>query len=177
MNPRCAYLLAVVHLVIVSTVTGQATEQAYPLPADVATLDGIINAYYEVVSGPAGESADRRRDESLHHSAALVAIASVDDEGVPTIQTMTIGGYHDRFGGPRQQGFYEWEIHRVKQRFGNVAHVWSTYVYSDAPDGPPQARGINSIQLYHDGERWWITSWIFDSERAGNPIPAEYLPQ
>ena len=42
--------------------------------------------------------------------------------------------------------------------------------------GKPYARGINSIQLYFDGERWWITSWVFDSEREGNEIPGEYLP-
>ena len=28
----------------------------------------------------------------------------------------------------------------------------------------------------HDGERWWIMSWIFDTERAGTPIPPGYLP-
>ena len=44
------------------------------------------------------------------------------------------------------------------------------------PDGEVFGRGINSIQLYHDGDRWWITSWIFDQERAGNEIPAEFLP-
>ncbi len=50
----------------------QAQERVLPIPEDVQTLDGIIKAYYEVVSGPAGESADRARDESLHHPAALV---------------------------------------------------------------------------------------------------------
>jgi hypothetical protein len=90
--------------------------------------------------------------------------------------TMTLGEYHDRYGGPEDRGFFEREIHREVERFGNVAHVWSTYASSEQPGGPTVARGINSIELYHDGERWWITSWIFDSERAGSPIPADYLP-
>ena len=68
-------------------------------------------------------------------------------------------------------------MHRVVQRFGNVAHVWSTYASSREPGGDVFGRGINSIQLYHDGSRWWITSWIFDQERAGNEIPAEFLPE
>jgi len=144
---------------------------------DVETLDGILDAYYEVVSRPAGEAADRARDEWIHHPAALVAITGVRPDGEPFITTMTIGEYHDRYGGPEDRGFFEWEIHREVERFGNVAHVWSTYASSERSGGPVTARGINSIELYHDGSRWWITSWIFDSERAGNPVPAEYLPE
>ena len=154
----------------------QAQERGLPIPGDVQTLDGIIAAYYEVVSGPAGESADRARDESLHHPAALVGMTSVDREGSPMVSTMTLGEYHDRSGGPRREGFYEWEIHRVVERFGNVSHVWSTYAASAEPNGEVNSRGINSIQLYYDGERWWIMSWVYDSERPGNPIPSEYLP-
>ena len=154
----------------------QVQERALPLAEDVSTLDGIIKAYYEVVSGPAGESADRARDESLHDPAALVGMTGVDPEGNPRISTMTLGEYHDVAGGPRRQGFYEWEIHRVVERFGNVAHVWSTYAASAEPGGEVHSRGINSIQLYHDGERWWIMSWVYDSERPGNPIPSRYLP-
>ena len=153
-----------------------AAAQDYPLPTDVATLDGIINAYYEVVSGPAGQAADRLRDESLHIPDALVAITSVDSAGNPSVITMTVGGYHDRFGGPRQQGFYEREIHRITQQFGHIAQVWSTYAISSTADGPEASRGINSIQLYFDGQRWWITSWIYDNERDGTPIPRRYLP-
>ena len=155
------------------TVAAQATQN----PEDVATLDGIIKAYYEVVSGPAGETADRERDEFLHHPSALVAITSVDADGKATIVAMSIGGFHDRFGGPRSEGFYERELRREVQQFGNITHVWSTYAASLTPGGEPFTRGINSIQLYNDGERWWITSWIYDSERAGNAIPTEYLPE
>jgi len=143
---------------------------------DVETLDGILAAYYEVVSRPAGVPADRARDEWIHYPDARVAITGAGPDGRPLIMTMTLGEYHDRYGGPEERGFFEWEIHRTVERFGNVAHVWSTYVSSEEPDGPAIARGINSIELYHDGARWWITSWIFDSERAGNPIPDEYLP-
>jgi hypothetical protein len=144
---------------------------------DVESLDGILAAYYEVVSRPAGTAPDRARDEWIHHPDALVAITGVDDQGVPVIRTMTLGEYHDRFGDPDAASFFEWEIHRTVQRFGNVAHVWSTYASGREPDGEVFGRGINSIQLYHDGTRWWITSWIFDQERAGNEIPPEFLPR
>ena len=145
-------------------------------PQDVATLDDIIRAYYEVVSGPAGESPDRLRDQTLHLPNALVGVPGVGDTGEPKLQTMTLDEYHDRFGGPRSEGFFEVEIHRVVQRFGNIAHVMSTYAASTTADGDPFVRGINSIQLTWDGARWWIVSWIFDQEGPGNPIPAEFLP-
>ena len=143
---------------------------------DVKTIDGIIRAYYEIVSGPAGESADRERDMFIHHPNAWVAIADLDSSGQPTLARMSLGDYHDRFGGARSEPFYEKEIHRTTQRFGNMAHVWSTYVISDREDGPVLSRGINSITLYHDGSRWWVMGWMYDSERAGNPIPEQYLP-
>ncbi|TVR56843.1 MAG: hypothetical protein EA421_02270 [Gemmatimonadales bacterium] len=84
-------------------------------------------------------------------------------------------------GGPleacsRSQGCFEWEIHRTVQRFGSIAQVMSTYEAATTPDGEPFVRGINSIQLTWDGERWWIVSWIYDEERPDNPIPAEFLP-
>lgn len=143
---------------------------------DVTTLDGIIQAYYDVISGPAGTAPDRNRDQHLHRPDALVAITGVRPDGSRSIRTMTLDEYHESFGGTRTTGFFEREIHRETQRFGNVAHVWSTYESSQEAGQAPFARGINSIQLYHDGERWWITSWIFDSERPDNPIPQAYLP-
>ena len=153
---------------------GQAEQAADP--NDVSTLDDIIRAYYEVVSGPAGGIADRARDQTLHLPNALVGIPGRNENGSPNLVTMTLDDYHDRSGGPRSEGFYEKELHRVVQRFGAVAHVFSTYASSTTPDGEAFDRGINSIQLTWDGERWWIVSWIFDSEREDNPIPGEFLP-
>ncbi len=149
-----------------------------PLPAqeDVATLDGIIAAYYDVVSGPAGAPCDVERDRSLHDPNARAIIAGVDSEGRPHIRNLTLSEYHDGCREPRSRGFYEREIHRVTHRFGSVAHVWSTYEWAERPGGPVGGRGINSIHMYHDGTRWWIVDWIFDNERDDNPIPAEFLP-
>ncbi len=141
---------------------------------DVATIDDIIRVYYEVVSGPAGVAPDRQRDEWIHHPDALVGLPSADSLGNPILITTDLAGYYEGAGGIRTQPFYEWEAHRVTERFGNIAHVWSTFVASDSPRGEVRRRGINSIQLYHDGARWWVMSWIYDNERRGNPLPAKY---
>ena len=37
-------------------------------------------------------------------------------------------------------------------------------------------RGINSIELFWDGKRWWIANAIWTDETPGQPIPNEYLP-
>jgi len=128
---------------------------------DVATIDGIIAAYYEVVSGPAGESPDQERDRTLHHSQAWVAIANVDSAGKPFVSVTTLDGYYGD-NAPRQEGFWEWETDRVVQRSGNMAHVWSSYVSAREQGGEPYTRGVNTITLFHDGERWWIMGWMFD---------------
>ena len=163
--------------VLASPAAAQQDSTRFPLPGDIESLDGIIAAYYEVVSGPVGGSADRARDESLHLPGARVGIGRLGEDGKPTFDRMSLGEFHDHFGGPREEAFYEWEIHRVTQRFGMVANVWSTYVHSRTPNGPPDGRGINSIQLHHDGARWWIVSWIFDEERPDNLIPEEFLDE
>lgn len=145
----------------------------YPLKEDVSTLDGIIKAYYEVVSGPEGPK-ETERDASLHHPSANVMISGIDKKGQRYLRPMTLKEYH---ASSSNGAFYEKEIHRVATEFGNIAHVWSTYEARKSPDGPVIARGINSIQLYNDGERWWILSWVFDSERKNNLIPDIYLPK
>lgn len=131
-------------------------------PADVVSIDGIIRAYYEVVSGPAGSAPDVARDRSLHHPAAWVAIAGTDSAGKPTVRVITLKEYHGT-NRPRREGFWEWETDRVVNRSGNMVHVWSSYATARTEGGEPYARGVNSITLFHDGRRWWIMGWMFDS--------------
>ena len=129
---------------------------------DVSSIDGIIRAYYEVVSGPGGEVADVERDRSLHHPKAWVAIAGTDSSGQPTVNVRTLDEYHGE-NGPRAGGFWEWETDRVVSRSGSMVHVWSSYASARTEGGEPYARGVNSITLFHDGTRWWIMGWMFDS--------------
>ncbi|MBT8270615.1 MAG: hypothetical protein KJO25_01085, partial [Bacteroidia bacterium] len=74
-------------------------------------------------------------------------------------------------------GFFEREIHRVTQSFGSLTHVFSTYeAFRSDKDEKPFMRGINSIQLMNDGERWWIINIYWTQEREGNAIPKKFLP-
>jgi hypothetical protein len=146
-----------------------------PRPADVATIDGIVAAFYDVISGPVGHPRDWDRDATLYLEPMTFTIAGLDSAGKPVARTISKQQFVDESDAFLvESGFTEREIHRETRRFGNIAHVWSTYEWSTA-DGRT-GRGINGIDLFHDGERWWITHATWEPEREGNPIPAEYLP-
>ena len=77
-----------------------------------------------------------------------------------------------------ERGFHEMEIGRTMHRFGNFAHVLSAYEARTEPDDDrPERRGVNSIQCYNDGHRWWVANMIWDNEREGLEIPEAWLNQ
>ena len=55
-----------------------------------------------------------------------------------------------------------------------MAQAFSSYQSFRRGEPAPFARGINSIQLFWDGQRWWIMSIFWDAERPGNPLPAAF---
>lgn len=150
-----------------------------PRPEDVATLDAIVTALYASISGPAGEARDWNRFRSLFAPGARLIPLARPANGPAVPRVLTPDDYVAR-SGPflEKYGFTEREIARRVDRFGGIAQVFSTYEgrfqAPGAPGTPP--RGINSIQLAWDGTRWWVVTVFWDSERADNPIPGEYLP-
>lgn len=145
----------------------QDNKTIYPLQKDIETIDGIINAFYDIVSGPAGQPRQWERDNSLHIPKALISYTGKDRVGKSYIKSMNLDEFHSDTE-PYEYGFWETEIGREVKQFGNIAHVWSAYE-TKRGDGT-NSRGINTIQLYNDGNRWWITSWMFDSESPENLI-------
>jgi hypothetical protein len=147
------------------------------LASDVASIDGIVRAFYDVVSGPPGRPRQWRRDSTLylptHHFHATGGRAR-DGGGVRMMDHATFAAITDSLHTPL--GFHEREIRRVTHRFGNVAHVLSSYESRRAPDGPVTGRGVNSLQLVWDGARWWIASTAWDAERPDNPLPRGLRP-
>ena len=146
-------------------------------PADVASIDAIIAALYDVISGPAGVKRDWDRFRALFAPGARLIPTGRRPDGVQVMRTMTPEEYASTIGPQLEQGgFFEREIGRRTERFGGIAHVFSAYDSKrTAADPAPFARGINSIQLVNDGTRWWVVTIFWDSERRDNPIPPEYL--
>jgi len=147
-----------------------------PKPEDVASLDGMIHAYYEVISGPAGKPREWGRDRTLYIKDLRFVQVDIDREGRPSPRITDHQQYVDIVDPQLKSGFFETEIHRITQRFGPIAHVWSTYECRQTEKGPVTARGINSIELFWDGKRWWIANAIWTDETKENPIPKQYLP-
>ena len=146
-------------------------------PQDVGSIDGIIAAYYDVITGPAGQPRQWSRDRTLYWPGIRFFAAGAKKDGTPRVRVMTHQEYVDATNaGLVKNGFKEAEIHRLTNRIGNIAHVMSTYETHDTYTGPVSARGVNSIDLYWDGTRWWITAASWDDERPGSPIPAELRP-
>lgn len=147
-----------------------------PRPADVATLDGMVKAFYETITGPAGQPRDWGRDRTLYIPDARFVTTGTRG-GKPFARVFDHQAYADGANAWMvKNGFFEKEIHRVTQKYGNLAHVMSTFESRGKPDGPVTERGVNSISLYWDGKRWWIYTVGWEAERPGSPIPKEFLP-
>ena len=143
--------------------------------ADVASIEAILTAVYDVISGPAGPR-DWDRFASLFAPGARLIPIAHPDGGSPALRPMTPAEFAER-SEPffQENGFFETEVARAVETYGHLAHAFSTYESRATPDAEPFDRGINSFQLFHDGTRWWVVSIYWDSERAGHPIPDRYL--
>jgi hypothetical protein len=146
-------------------------------PSDVATMDAIIAAVYDVISGPAKSTRNWDRFRSLFVPGARLIPTVRRTTGEVQTRVLTPEDYITR-SGPflEQNGFFEREISKRVEKFGNIAHVFSTYESRHAKEEEkPFARGINSFQLMNDGKRWWIVTIFWQAEDDKNPLPAEYL--
>ena len=147
-------------------------------PADVASIESIITAYYDVISGEAGQPRNWDRFHSLFApEARFVTVRTVRDRTSSiTLTPQQFAEFNQKYF--ERGGYYEREIHKRIDAYGKVAHVFSTYESRhNLAETHPYSRGINSIQLISNGTRWWIVSIMWDYERPDdNPIPAEYLP-
>jgi hypothetical protein len=143
--------------------------------ADVDSIEHIIKAAYDSISGPAGpRNWDRLR--SLFYAGARLIPTRRDQKGALVATTLSVDDYIER-GKPffEKEGFYEKSIAKRVESWDRIAHVWSTYESRHAPGEKPFARGINSFQLFNDGTRWWIITIYWEGEDKDYPLPEKYL--
>ena len=143
---------------------------------DTSSIQGILDAYYDCISGPIGETRDLDRLKSLFHpegrliysywnsqsgEANLMVFNSID-EFIPKLD------YLDK------KGFYEHEVSNIIHSFSSVTQVFSTYQFR-AEDKSIQGRGITSYDLFYDGSRYWILSMYWTAENNQYKVPPVYL--
>ena len=147
---------------------------------DVESIDAIMKAVYDVISGEAGQARDWERFKSLFIGEAQLIPASKKQDGKGMRYAIMSPDGYVKMAGARveEEGFFEKEIHRVVEEFGPIAHVFSTYeARRSLDDEKPFVRGINSFQLFNDGKRWFVVSIYWTAERPDLSIPEKYLPQ
>lgn len=143
----------------------------------VLTLESTIKSLYAVISGEKGEERNWKHFKFLFKPDAKLIPSGRDKTGTYRVRYMTPDDYVKSSGNWLvENGFFEKEIHRKVDTFGNITQVFSTYEsFHSASDLKPFMRGINSIQLLNDGTRWWIINIYWAQETEENPIPKSYL--
>ena len=145
----------------------------------VKTIDSTIKTLYDVISGEKGEERNWELFKALFKPQAKLIPSGKNKEGLYDLRYMTPDDYIKASGKWLvENGFFEKEIHRKVDTFGNISQVFSTYeAYRSKTDETPFMRGINSIQLLFDGNRWWIVNIYWTQETKEHPIPVAYLPK
>jgi hypothetical protein len=155
----------------------QAAPSAPPAarPNDVDSLDHIMAAVYDVISGPAGPR-DWNRFHSLFYTGARLIATYRDDKGKPNCRDMSADDYAKQAQAYfDKNAFFESAIANRTESWDRIAEVWSTYESHHAKGDKPFARGINSFQLYFDGSRWWVLTIFWEDEDSSHALPEKYL--
>ncbi len=144
----------------------------------VESMDSMLYHLYNVISGEKGQERNWDLMRSLFVTDAKLIPVRLNSEGIMESRSMSVEDYIQN-AGPYliENGFFEKEIHRVVDNYGSITQVFSTYEsYHSEKDDKPFARGINSIQLLFDSNRWWIVNIYWQNETSDSPIPSRYLP-
>lgn len=170
----------IVAIIFLHTTKGHAqsvsVSEVSARPSDVSTLDGLMRAFYEVVNVAPNDARQWDRDRTLYVPWIRFVGTSIDTKGKVKIQSWTHQQYVEATEPLVKNGFKEWEISRRTTKYGNIAHIDSTYEGESTEGGRVvRFRGVNSIEAYFDGNRWWISSVMWMSESPNHPIPLEYL--
>jgi hypothetical protein len=159
----------------------QPTTAQAPLPearpGDVDTVEHLLAAVYDVISGPAGQPRDWNRFRSLFYPGiGRLMPSGRNPAGVIGARSFTPDEYVERASSAfAKDGFYEVSVANRIEIWDHLAQAWSTYESRHAKDDKPFARGINSFQFIHDGKRWWVITIYWEGEEAAHPLPEKYL--
>ena len=162
-----------ISILLLLSITSLAQTKDYS--GDVTSIDATITALYDVISGDPGATRDWDRFRNLFRPEARLIPTRKSPQEELTLQALTPEDYVKLFSSRISTGFFEKELHRATEQYGTIAHVFSTYETKEKKDGPVTNRGINSIQLFFDGKRYYIVNIFWCAEGLGFPLPEKYL--
>lgn len=152
-----------------NSIYGQTTEQKYA--KDVKSIDAIINAYYDVVSGSSSDPWEFERDKYIHSENAV--ITRLNENG--KAKSHTLEAEYIPIALSPKEDFYEKELKRKVSKYGNIAQVWSAFEIRTDPEIESNIKGLNSIQLHYENGRWWIDSWTCEMASEKNALVTEFM--
>lgn len=172
-----SFLLVIIFFVI--DLSAQDSNKSALYASKVMSIDSTLTTLYQVISGEKGEARDWDLFKYLFRKNAKLIPTGKNKDGDIIARYISADTYIETSGKwLLENGFHEVEINRVTERFGNIAHAFSSYEsYRSKSDEAPFMRGINSIQLLYDNNRWWIVNIYWMQESEEYPIPDQYLPK
>ena len=162
-------ILFAISLLLSSTFFAQEIEDKYA--EDVKSIDAIITAYYDVVSGSSSDPWNFERDNYIHSKDAV--ITRLDENG--KAESHALEAEYIPVGLSPKEDFYEKEIKRIVNQYGNIAQVWSAFEIRTDPKIESNTRGLNSVQLHFENGRWYIDSWTCEMETEKNLLVTDFL--
>ena len=138
--------LSIVVLLLVSAVaSGQTTRRREPPPpADAASVEAIVAALYGSVSHAPETSPNWERMRAIFLPVGMLVPPRKPEEAIFTV--IDVDGFEERYKksmaaakekGTPPAGFYEKELSRRTDCFGNICQIFSTYESRHAPSPTP----------------------------------------
>ena len=144
---------------------------------DSKSIQNILDAYYDCISGPIGEIRDFKRLKNMFHPEARLIYSNWNNETgkAYTLIFNTVSEFIEKLGYLDKKGFYEHEVSNITHSFSSIAQVFSTYKFRAEDNSIPAGQGITSYELFFDGDRYWIMSMFWVAENEKYKIPTKYL--
>ena len=174
------YRLAILIVTFLFTVNAFSQNADTDSSEDLGTVDGVIHSLYDAISGPVGQDRDWNTFRNLFAEDARMYIAVPDKDSGSVLKSITPEEYAQRNEARLSDiGFSEDELYRITNSYGAGTQVLSTYEshYTNKNGEEDITQGINSIQLYFDGERYFIVSIFWDANAKNIEVPERYLPK
>lgn len=162
---------------IILLLTFDTMAQKRNYDTDTKSIESTISTLYEVISGGPDVARDWDRFKNLFKPEGRLIPTRKDEQGNMIIKALTPDEYIELFKSRIPNGFFERELNRKVEEYGTVVHVFSTYETKEKKEGPVTNRGINSIQLFKDKDRYYIVNIFWCPESMGYELPRKYLPK
>ena len=136
------------------------------------SIDGLINELLNQITIKPGEKMDTSAVRQLFYPRALLTIRNPGDSTFA--ESVSLDEFLELLMDPYYEaGYEERAIARKIDEYNGIAQVFQSFYGKDSEG--TEERGINSYQLAHFNNRWWIVSMLWTLETDEAPIPKAYL--